>query len=74
MQQSCLKCHNDAASGSAKTDWKVGDVRGVLEVIRPLDQSVARAATQFKWTFGIVSLAVLMMLLSIGALFALRSH
>ena len=28
--------------GSSKRDWKVGDVRGVLEFIRPLDNEVAR--------------------------------
>ena len=40
---SCLKCHNDPATGSPKTDWRVGDLRGVLEVIRPLDDIVAQA-------------------------------
>lgn len=29
--QACVACHNSVA-GSPKTDWKLGDVRGVLEV------------------------------------------
>jgi len=28
---SCVRCHNSMA-GSPKTDWKIGDLRGVLEV------------------------------------------
>lgn len=34
MQESCVKCHNAHAS-SPKTNWAVGDVRGVLEVGMP---------------------------------------
>ncbi|MEX2169588.1 MAG: response regulator [Pirellulales bacterium] len=40
MQASCVACHNSHPS-SSKTDWQVGDVRGVLEFIRPLDNEVA---------------------------------
>ena len=32
MKASCVKCHN-AHPGSTKTDWKVGDVRGIQEVV-----------------------------------------
>jgi hypothetical protein len=41
MVQRCLGCHNDKQKypGLVKTDWKVGDVRGVLEIITPLDES-----------------------------------
>ena len=51
MQASCVDCHNDPSTGSPKTDWKVGDVRGVLEVIRPLDEDVAQSHAAFLWTF-----------------------
>ena len=37
MQAACLQCHNYLPD-STKKDWKEGDVRGVLEVIRPLDR------------------------------------
>jgi hypothetical protein len=52
MQQSCVDCHNNHPD-SPRTDWRVGDVRGVVEVIHPLDRDVARtreglrAATAF---------------------------
>ena len=32
MKASCVKCHN-AHPGSNKKDWKVGDVRGIQEVV-----------------------------------------
>jgi adenylate cyclase len=41
MQRSCVECHNSHPQ-SPKKDWQVGDVRGVLEIIRPLDKDEAR--------------------------------
>jgi serine/threonine protein kinase len=41
MQESCVQCHN-IHDMSPRKDWKVGDVRGVLEIIRPLDKDEAR--------------------------------
>jgi len=39
MLQSCVACHNSHPD-STRRDWKMGDVRGVLEIIRPLDDDV----------------------------------
>jgi PAS domain S-box-containing protein len=55
MKASCVSCHNTHPD-SPKTDWKEGDVRGVLEVIRPLDNSVAQAYAGLQRTF-LVTLA-----------------
>jgi serine/threonine protein kinase len=41
MERTCVECHNTHPLGSRK-DWQVGDVRGVLEIIRPLDKDEAR--------------------------------
>jgi adenylate cyclase len=41
MRPSCVNCHNTHPD-SPKTGWKTGDVRGVLEVIFPLDTVVAQ--------------------------------
>jgi methyl-accepting chemotaxis protein len=38
--QSCIDCHNTNPL-SPKTDWKIGDVRGVLEVDSVLDRQIA---------------------------------
>jgi PAS domain S-box-containing protein len=50
MQAACLVCHNDPQTSSPKTDWKVGDIRGLLEIIRPLDNSVAQVHANFRQT------------------------
>ncbi|MEB8432172.1 ATP-binding protein [Cocleimonas sp. KMM 6892] len=54
MKESCVACHN-SYPGSPKTDWKVGDVRGVLEVIRPINTA------QFN-SIGLLKESFLMML------------
>jgi adenylate cyclase len=41
MQRSCVECHNTHPQ-SSRRDWQEGDVRGVLEIIRPLDKEEAR--------------------------------
>ena len=55
FRQSCLGCHNnDKDPNTPKTDWKVGDVRGVVEIIRPLDRDAARARDGLRDTFILV--------------------
>jgi serine/threonine protein kinase len=43
MEERCLKCHNDRTlyelDRYRKTDWEVGDVRGVLEIVCPLEDN-----------------------------------
>jgi len=41
MKQTCVDCHNTHPQSSRK-DWKEGDVRGVLVIIRPLDKDETR--------------------------------
>ena len=39
METGCVSCHNNHRDRSDNwPEWKEGDVRGVLEIIRPLDQ------------------------------------
>jgi len=41
--QGCINCHNTSPL-SPKTDWKIGDVRGVLEIDSIIDQQIADGA------------------------------
>ncbi len=40
IAQGCVNCHNSRAD-TPKDDWKLNDVRGVLEVITPIDVQLA---------------------------------
>ena len=53
MRRQCIACHNGHPA-SPKTDWKEGDVRGVLEVIRPLSPVVAEARERLRGAFALV--------------------
>lgn len=56
----CVNCHNSHAA-SPKTDWKLGDVRGVLEVATVIDAQIAegdRLAGHL--TLGIVLIGVVL--------------
>lgn len=50
MKDSCIKCHNEHPE-SPKRDWKVGEVVGVVEIIRPLDRDADRARRGLRGTF-----------------------
>ena len=44
VAQACVNCHN-SDQASPKTDWKVGDVRGILEVNSVIDNQLAAGAS-----------------------------
>jgi len=50
----CVSCHNTHPD-SPKKDWKLNDVRGVLEVAVPVDRQMAATANMM-WTIVLVSL------------------
>ncbi|WP_342109702.1 adenylate/guanylate cyclase domain-containing protein [Methylobacterium sp. SI9] len=56
MESACVRCHN-AHPLSPKTDWKVGDVRGIQEIV--LHQSIAANVFAFKYLLGYFILAAL---------------
>ena len=53
MGDACVRCHNTHKE-STKIDWKIGEVGGVLEIIRPLDQDIARTRAGLRGTFILV--------------------
>lgn len=56
MEPSCVACHNKLPN-SPKKDWKVGEVRGIVEITQPLDNIMLIAEDGLKaiyTTLGIV--------------------
>jgi len=58
MQANCVACHNNYP-GSPKTDWKVGDVRGALEVDMPIEHWQNEASTLLRKSFGLLVLVAI---------------
>jgi eukaryotic-like serine/threonine-protein kinase len=65
MQRSCVECHNTHPE-SPRKDWQVGDVRGVLEIIRPLDKDESRVGEALR--FALLLSAVVSSLLLGGSM------
>jgi adenylate cyclase len=72
MQETCVHCHNSHPD-SPRTDWKVGDVRGVLESITPLDRDAARTREGLRGAFVLVG-AICASLLATAGLTLLASR
>jgi serine/threonine protein kinase len=55
MEERCLKCHNDPklyeSDPFRKVDWKVGDVRGVMEVVCPLEENTLQTQKSLLGTY-----------------------
>jgi class 3 adenylate cyclase len=65
MKPSCVECHNTHPD-SPKGDWKVGDVRGVLEITRPLDSFIAQTRSGLQGTFLMLAGLLLLALTGIA--------
>jgi serine/threonine protein kinase len=69
MEKSCLGCHNDLSptSKSPKRDWQVGDVVGVLKIVRPLDREIENTQTGLRGAFTMMaSISTLLVCFSIA--------
>ena len=70
MDASCVACHNSNPQ-SPKKDWKVGDVRGLIEIDRPIDQ-ITESARRLTWRLTVaLSLAGVTLFLALS-LIAIR--
>jgi serine/threonine protein kinase len=70
MDRSCIECHNTHPQ-SHRRDWQEGDVRGVLEIIRPLDKDEARVGEALR--LALLLSAVVSCLLIGGSMLAVRA-
>jgi len=71
LSSSCVNCHNTDRY-SPKTDWKVGDLRGILEITQPLDTITQNTQSELKNLFlllvGLSALGVTGLTLAISRL------
>jgi methyl-accepting chemotaxis protein len=68
--EACVTCHNTTA-GSPKRDWKLGDVRGVLEIDTNIDRQLANGRAVSDYIIGGIIVAGVVLLAVL--LFAARS-
>ena len=66
MKETCLKCHNTHPE-SPRTNWQVGEVRGVMEIIRPLEHDVQRTRDGLRTTFLLIGVLSGVLLLGLSA-------
>ncbi len=57
VTESCVDCHNSHQE-SPKSDWEVGDVRGILEITLPIHQAVAQAESD-AWISSLIIIGFL---------------
>jgi serine/threonine protein kinase len=72
MKQACVDCHNTHPQ-SRRKDWRVGDVRGVLVIIRPLDKDEARIGEALRLAL-LLSVVVSGLLVGGGMLLVWAGH
>ncbi|PKI17816.1 diguanylate cyclase [Colwellia sp. 12G3] len=65
MKNDCVHCHNHHPS-TPKNDWKVGDLRGILEVIVPIEASTLLANNMVSRTAYLLICTLLISLLCIA--------
>ena len=63
VAKGCVNCHNSPGA-SPKTDWKMGDVRGVLEVTKDIGAAIA-AGQQLNREILLGALAVAILLIGV---------
>jgi serine/threonine protein kinase len=73
MQTKCIGCHN-SDTNSSKRDWKVGEVGGVLEIIRPLDRDIARTQDGLRGSFVLMAAVSAALLALSGLILFVRSR
>jgi hypothetical protein len=75
-EPTCVNCHNTDRQ-SVKTDWKIGDVRAVMEVTKVVEPYLAAAEQRsgmIVWSLGATALVVVVVLLSIATLVVRRAR
>ena len=69
MRPACVNCHNQHQD-SPKNNWQVGDVRGVMEVILPIDVAQLETQSTLTATFTVLGLLTMLLSLILGIVFS----
>ncbi|MCP3920567.1 MAG: PAS domain S-box protein [bacterium] len=69
MRAGCVECHNTHPQ-SPKVDWRAGDVRGVLEIVRPLGDVTAATNASIREFFAHLMLLAVVALVGLTLLLA----
>ena len=67
VAQACVNCHN-SRHDTPKSDWKLNDVRGVLEVISPIGSQLANNSSMLNKVIGITMFAVILVALMVAGI------
>lgn len=67
VAETCVNCHNTRAD-TPKNDWKLNDVRGVLEVISPIDERLAANGSMLNGVIGITMFNLVLVGLMMGVI------
>jgi methyl-accepting chemotaxis protein len=70
IAQACVNCHNTRAD-TPKNDWKLGDVRGVLEVISPIDTQLVANSSMVTSVISITAFCLILVALMVAGVMAL---
>ena len=63
VAKGCVNCHN-TREDTPKNDWKLGDVRGALEVIIPIEEQLSAASIlNFEILGSIVALGIIILII-----------
>ena len=74
MEESCVKCHNQS-DRSPKKDWKVGQVVGVLKIVRSLDRDIERTRQGLRGAFVLIGSSVTLLLgVSVAVIMGTRAR
>jgi methyl-accepting chemotaxis protein len=73
IAQACVNCHNTRAD-TPKNDWKLGEVRGVLEVISPIDAQLVANSSMVTSVISITAFCLILVALMVaGVMMLMRS-
>jgi len=71
VAQGCVNCHNSRAD-TPKNDWKLGDVRGVLEIVVDIESAISQSEWVSQIIVGIFVLSL--SIICIGIFMSCRKH